>query len=394
MRGHAHTQDKVNVYTVAEWYTPSLSKQGTSFIMEKISICTVCMDRLFYLRETLSANLIDNLDYPALEFVVLDYNSQDGLENWIRSSMMQYIDSGLLKYFRTTEPKYFSQSHSKNLVSNLASGDIICLLDADVYAGKDYARWVNGVFEEHGSNTIVTTIRSTYIPHRDLGGKLAFHKRCFTAVRGYDEAFNGYGFEDVDFAHRLELQGGNRVYIEEAEFLKYISHTHMERLYKDHLANTLEDIYVYDSDRKDSQLEVIYLSQDNTFQHVRFVFEPTLRSNQYVTCDGWMISREGWKKGTYQHGPDAIYCAYGEEVVPYVKLDEDSMAVSAGAPGFVWRRIAADPDYYMHLIMLCTGCQNRLFFNESVRKRTLVNQAGWGKGTTYLNFASEAHRIG
>ena len=52
----------------------------------KVSICTTCMDRLSDLKQTLPQNIQDNLDYPNVEFVVLDYNSKkDDVDGWIKS---------------------------------------------------------------------------------------------------------------------------------------------------------------------------------------------------------------------------------------------------------------------------------------------------------------------
>src|ERR1700748_3109986 len=99
--------------------------------MKKISICTVCMNRLMHLSETLPRNIRENMDYPNVEFVVLNYNSRDDMDNWIKYNMMDYIRSGILKYYKTTEPAYFDRSHSKNMALRLATGDILCMVDAD-----------------------------------------------------------------------------------------------------------------------------------------------------------------------------------------------------------------------------------------------------------------------
>ena len=48
----------------------------------KVSLCTTVMDRLHDLERTLPKNMEDNSDYPNMEYVVLDYNSQDSLEQW------------------------------------------------------------------------------------------------------------------------------------------------------------------------------------------------------------------------------------------------------------------------------------------------------------------------
>ena len=59
--------------------------------MKQISFCITCMNRLKHLQETLEKNILDNFLVDEVEFVVLDYNSQDGLEEWIAQSMMKYI---------------------------------------------------------------------------------------------------------------------------------------------------------------------------------------------------------------------------------------------------------------------------------------------------------------
>lgn len=103
--------------------------------MKQISFCITCMNRLKHLQETLEKNILDNFLVDEVEFVVLDYNSQDGLEEWIAQSMMKYIEMGILVYYRTTEPAYYRRSHSRNMVFRLAEGEVVCNLDADNYLG-------------------------------------------------------------------------------------------------------------------------------------------------------------------------------------------------------------------------------------------------------------------
>ena len=88
------------------------------------------MNRLHHLKETLLKNIEDNISYGKLEFILLDYNSSDGLEEWVKSKLAKYIDNGILKYHRTSEPKSFHRSHSRNVALKLGSGDILCNLDA------------------------------------------------------------------------------------------------------------------------------------------------------------------------------------------------------------------------------------------------------------------------
>src|SRR5688572_6172397 len=96
----------------------------------RISICTVCMNRLHHIKQTLPANIAANEDYPNIEFVLLDYNSTDGLSDWIRDEMSEFIENGRLKYYRTEEPLFFDRTHSRNLIVKLATGDVISNVDA------------------------------------------------------------------------------------------------------------------------------------------------------------------------------------------------------------------------------------------------------------------------
>ena len=111
-----------------------------------ISLCTVCMNRLHHIKKTLPQNIEDNAAYPDLEFILLDYNSTDGLEEWVKNNMQEYIISGRLKYYKTSEPVFFDRSHSRNLMFKLAAGDILCNIDADNYTGLAFADYVNEMF--------------------------------------------------------------------------------------------------------------------------------------------------------------------------------------------------------------------------------------------------------
>src|SRR6187402_755906 len=112
----------------------------------KISFCIVCMNRLHQLKETLKANIIDNEDYEQLEFILLDYNSKDGLEVWVKENFYDFIATGRLIYYRTDLPQNWDPSHSKNVAFKLASGEIICNLWADYFAGAGFASYINEQF--------------------------------------------------------------------------------------------------------------------------------------------------------------------------------------------------------------------------------------------------------
>ena len=69
-----------------------------------ISFCISCRGRLHHLRRTLPQNIADNRDYPNLEFILLDYNSTDGLGEWVKHELSEEIANGQLNYYFTSQP--------------------------------------------------------------------------------------------------------------------------------------------------------------------------------------------------------------------------------------------------------------------------------------------------
>ena len=203
------------------------------FRKHKISFCTVCMNRLTYVMETLQKNICDNADYDNLEFVVLNYNSRDGMEEWVRENMGEHISSGKLIYYRVNEPNEWNPSHSKNIAFKLATGDIVCNIWADYYAGKGFAEYTNAEFSRD-KNIVLTPIdfhktKSGFHPSPDSLGRVCVTKSDFLKVRGFDEKMNRHGFEDYDFINRLELTGVKRVLIDDFSYLSFIGHSDVER---------------------------------------------------------------------------------------------------------------------------------------------------------------------
>src|ERR1044072_6302434 len=127
---------------------------GIGIFGMKISFCTTCMGRLHHLKETIFANIEANADHPDIEFVVLNYNSPDGLHEWVKENI------GRLKnvaYFREISVTRWRMPHAKNMAHLLATGDVVCNLDADNFTGKGYASLLAKKFTEN-PNLIVTHV--------------------------------------------------------------------------------------------------------------------------------------------------------------------------------------------------------------------------------------------
>lgn len=347
------------------------------------------MNRLFHIRETLPANIKDNMNYNNIEFILLDYNSSDGLDNWIKHQMMEHIESGLLKYCKVTAPIHFDRCHSRNLACKLASGEIIALVDADNYTGKGYAEWLASVFQNEGDDSVLTNIGSENIMFKDQAGKCAFHVKYFLNVRGFDEAMNGYGFEDVDFTYRLVQAGGKRIPIQIMEFCKFIGHSDVERVCNERLLNNTNSMYTLLSEDTDErkQLQILYLFEDEKFMKVTYLFKIELSTNVYSSYQGWIIKPNGRHIGSYIWSQGILELGYDEpDLTERYSVNEEGELLMVMGDSAKWSLVPLNINTYIEYNLLYTECWNRNIYYMNAVEDGRVNLHGFGKGEVMLNF--------
>ncbi len=197
---------------------------------QKISLCVTSMNRLHHLAQTLPRNLADNSSYPNVEIVLLDYNSSDGLEKWAKQNLREWIKAGRLVYFRTSDAAHFNRSHARNLAFRLATGDIVCTIDADNFTGRGFAHYVNERFNRYQDIYLRPDFDGAHVRLRDAFGRICVRKKDFLKIEGYDERLVEYGYEDIDLCRRLEKLGLKPRLIEDERHLQYIDHGNRERV--------------------------------------------------------------------------------------------------------------------------------------------------------------------
>ncbi|HEY3405719.1 MAG TPA: glycosyltransferase family A protein [Ohtaekwangia sp.] len=207
-----------------------------------VSFCTTCMNRLFHLKQTFISSIQDNINYPNVEFVLINYNSQDGLEEWAQKTLKPYIDKGIVNYYRTPEPKSFHISKAKNLAHKVAKGDIVVNLDGDNFAGKDFAFYANYIMQKRGDNTIFQFKKA---PFWGTEGRIVLMKKYFMELGGYDESLEGIGHEDHDLMDRGKAIGMKYENIQIENFLHYLSNTTKEK--SQNVADNPDNYYGYES---------------------------------------------------------------------------------------------------------------------------------------------------
>ena len=151
-----------------------------------------------HLKETYIKSIEAASEYDC-EFILLNYNSKDDLDQWVNDTLGLLMEQGKVKYYTTKEPKYFNMSHAKNVAHLLASKELICNLDADNTLTKDYMEYVFSVFRKNKNQITYGT--------SNAGGRNCIHRDNFYKLNGYDEELIGCARDDRDFRMRAAMLG-------------------------------------------------------------------------------------------------------------------------------------------------------------------------------------------
>lgn len=167
-----------------------------------ISICIPCMNRTYDLRRTLPYLVHAANTSPPVEIVILDYNSQDDLSEYMRhvAQTTKFVGGSFLTYRKYARGDYFHMAHSRNLSVLASCGEFIVASPADVILHKDYFAMVREALDEDDYVFLYH--------HRRFVGVLGCSRKEFIDAGGYDERFEFYGKEDKDILLRLKRRGG------------------------------------------------------------------------------------------------------------------------------------------------------------------------------------------
>lgn len=266
-----------------------------------VSLCTVSRNRAHHYKETILKNIQDNEANGNVEFLILDYNSDDDLEDWIKSNLMEHVESGLLSYYKTFEPQYFHRSHSRNMAFKLAKGNLICNVDADNFTGPSFVSYLRNEFST--ANDIFVCAGGEYdmISCSDIGGRICIHTDSFKAVGGYDEEMSNYGSEDYDLIHRLEMAKLKKRIIRDDTYLTAIKHDITGRVTEEFYYKNISSVLIHYINPTMSML--VYLFLDDTFSLATLVSHKIVPEGAAVFLSHSLYGRialgeKGWIKGT------------------------------------------------------------------------------------------------
>jgi hypothetical protein len=211
-----------------------------------VSYCTTCKGRLAYLKQTLPGNMMAERDNPNVEFVVLDYDCPDGTADWLKAEFGAEIASGRLRCGRHAPAPTFEHAHAKNMAHRLATGSILCNVDADNFIAPGFSAWLVQAFKSYPDRIVINIpvrlgaelnqkilwrLRRIRLPTHGLAGRIAISRANFERLGGYDEtAFSGIGGEDTDLGLRARVAGLHALMIPHRLWGDVIRHGDDERV--------------------------------------------------------------------------------------------------------------------------------------------------------------------
>jgi hypothetical protein len=164
-----------------------------------ISYCVPCHNRTYDLKKTLPLAIQAANESPPVEIVVLNYNSQDDLDDYMLDDLHDG-DCHLLSYKKYTARDYYHMAHARNLSVLASKGEFIVVSSADVLISDNYFVAMRDALEEDDY---------VWIRHSNrFVGIIGVKRTEFIEAGGFDERFEFYGKEDKDLKLRLERRGG------------------------------------------------------------------------------------------------------------------------------------------------------------------------------------------
>lgn len=163
-----------------------------------ISFCIPCMNRTYDLKKTMPYLIKAAKSNPPIEVVIVDYNSQDELADYI-ASVKQAEPDFRLTYRKFSGRNTYHMAHARNLSVMEASGEYVVIFSTDLYPHENFIPTVRQMLKSTGADWLY--------PGLVYMGVIVLKRSEFIAAGGYDERFELYGPEDKDLNERLTRRG-------------------------------------------------------------------------------------------------------------------------------------------------------------------------------------------
>ena len=172
-----------------------------------VSVVCACMNRSSALNLSVQSWVTHDSVH---EVIIVDWSSDTPV------TISTHKARGKVNIIRVENEKHFSLGKAYNLAVKHATGDEILKLDAD-YILNPYNNYFDQNKLTHGmfitGDHKIGTVRDEHGFIRPLNGLVHLYRKDFDTVGGYNEDFEGYGYDDEDLYNRLIDNGITRQYI-------------------------------------------------------------------------------------------------------------------------------------------------------------------------------------
>lgn len=163
-----------------------------------ISVIIPCKNRLEHLLQCLPTVLAQT--WQDIEIIVIDFECP---ELFLFHGSLP-LDERMFIHYVDVPKDYWNLSEARNAGYKVATGDRLLFLDADTLLHPTFIE-----MEVKRLNKTNFGSGLTSPPWNGCGCSFVT-KEQFLSVRGYNEAMQGWGMEDMNFYHRMQLQGYGR----------------------------------------------------------------------------------------------------------------------------------------------------------------------------------------
>ena len=200
--------------------------------MHKLSIVIPTYNRLDTLRHVIPSLIEQTLDRGVYDIIVADSNSNDGTAEYLAQIAREH------PFVQHRPGAYTGRAMARNAGIEAARGEVVLFTDADIIASRDL---LERHLAQHDARENIAVVGmelqvktyDEYVHLRDdtnarrplhpekrkrlswlyfLTGNASVRKRDLDRVGRFDEAFTGYGHEDLELGYRLQKAGVELVY--------------------------------------------------------------------------------------------------------------------------------------------------------------------------------------
>jgi len=212
---HCDTQANFSMENTQNDKLEKPTRKNTGFV----SIVCACMNR----EDTLKVTLTSWLKFTEIgEIIIVDWSSKNSLE-WVLD-----LDERI-KLIRVNDQPYFNISKAYNLAIDNASKDYILKMDVDYLLNPYYNFFELHAKPETDYYTGDYTGSEGDPIFQHLNGLVYIKRNNLLAVNGYNENFEGYGWDDTELYSILTSKGKKRLRINHDYSMMHIFHPQAAR---------------------------------------------------------------------------------------------------------------------------------------------------------------------